>query len=227
MDFYNFKKGILFILLVFPFLTNRAQGIRGFGDVSLYYASEDFKKGLITNLGGGLEFEFHPLFKPEVAINYSIMGIKDIKDYNYDNTEIIKKDVSSINFTIGPKIYFWYHENDGNSVSYWYYITPKINMSRISATQNYSFIDHTNAANSFNEKYRIGDWQHSFGVSIGMEFPFFEESADAIAISVNITNINMGKTLNRLPYNEIDYSTIGFGVGISYYFGIKKANNRK
>lgn len=222
---FNILKQLLLLMCLLIFSNTKAQGIRGFGDVSLYYAGEDFKKGLITNLGGGVEFEFHPLFKPEVSLNYSIMGIKDIKEYNVvdNSTEFIQKNVSSVNFTIGPKIYFCYNEKGDDDVDYWYYITPQINMSRITTTQNYSFIDHSNSSNSFNKKDRISDWQHSFGVSIGMEFPLSENSSDAIAVSLNITNINMGKTLNRLPYNEIDYSTIGLGVGIRYYFGIKNA----
>lgn len=225
MRFYNSNilNKIVFVLFLIIVSTTKAQEIRGFGNVSFYYASEDFKKGLITDLGGGLEFEFHPLFKPEVAVSYSFMGIKDVKEYDYANrTEVIKKDVSSINVTIGPKIYFWFHDSDEDSVAYSYYIIPKINMSRITANQSYNLIDQNVSSNSFSEKNRIADWQHSFGLSIGMEYPFSEESSNSIAVSVNITNINMGKTLNRLPYNKIDYSTIGLGVGISYYFGRKK-----
>lgn len=216
-----------FILIcLFNLSKTKAQEIRGFGNVSLYYASEDFKKGLITDLGGGVEFGFHPLFKPEVSVSYSIIGVRDIKEYNEveNSTEIIKKNVSSFNFTIGPKIYFWFDKDDDDNVVYSYYIVPKINMSRITANQNYSFMDHDIPLNSFDQKNRISDWQHSFGLTIGMEYPLSQDSSNSIAFSVNLTNVNMGKTLNRLPHNEIDYNTIGVGVGISYYFGIKKNN---
>ncbi|PWB19438.1 hypothetical protein [Flavobacterium sp. HTF] len=223
MRFCNLKvfRKVIFIILLISVCATKAQRIRGFGNISFYYENEDFKKELMTDLGGGVEFEFHPLFKPEVSVSYSIMGIKDIKEYDYvqNSRKMIQKDVSSLNFTIGPKIYLWYQDFTSDNAACWYYIIPKINMSRITANQSYNFIDDNNSSKSFNEKSKIADWQHSFCFTIGMEYPLSEDGTSSLAISVNATNINLGKTLNRFPHNEVDYSTIGYGIGLTYYFG--------
>ncbi|MFC4476282.1 hypothetical protein [Flavobacterium chungangensis] len=224
MKFYNLKGGIFLILMMLSFSFVNAQAIRGFGNVTGYSVSSDFKKGVIVNLGGGAEFEFHPIFKPEIAISYSLMGIKDQKQYDFDTntTEINTGSAYGLNFSLGPKICFWCREDDEDELSCIYYITPKVNMSRIIATGNYAFIDHNNASNNFYESRKIADWQHSFGLSVGMEIPVSE--TNSIAISIDISNINFGKTLNRLPYNNVDYTTVGVGAGLTYYFGIRKGN---
>ncbi|WP_338840022.1 hypothetical protein [Flavobacterium ginsenosidimutans] len=222
MKFCNLKKGVLFILLVLSFSAGKAQAIRGFGNVTAYSVSNDFKKGAIVYIGGGAEFEFHPLFKPEVSLSYSLMGLNDQEFYDFDtNTlEKLSGDVYMLNFNVGPKIYFWYSGETFDSAACWYYIVPKINMSRIVANGNYQFIDYDDPQNNLIQKGHRADWQHSFGLTLGMEFPIF--NSDAIALSVTVNKTNMGKTLNRLPYNNTDYGTLLAGAGISYYFGIKK-----
>ncbi|MHC0443149.1 hypothetical protein [Flavobacterium sp. 3-210] len=207
-------------MLSFSFVN--AQVIRGFGNVTAYSVSNDFKKGAIVDVGGGAEFEFHPLFKPEVGISYSIMRLKDQEFYDFDSNTLEKTsgNVYMLNFNLGPKIYFWYSGEDYDNAACWYYVVPKINMSRIVANGTYGFIDYSNPENNFSVNGKSADWQHSFGLTLGMEFPIF--NSDAIALSLNFNKISLGKTLNRLPYNNTDYSTIGVGAGISYYFGIRK-----
>lgn len=226
MKFYNLKKAFFVLLLTLSFSTIKAQNIRGFGNVTAYSVSNDFKKGAIVDVGAGAEFEFHPLFKPEVGIGYSIMGLKDQEFYDFDSNSLQKLggDIYMINFNLGPKIYFWYSGDYSEDAYCWYYIVPKFNMSRIVANGNYEFTDYSNPINNYTQKGRSADWQHSFGLTLGMEFPIF--NCDSVAFNLNFSKINLGKTLNRLPHNDIDYSTIGVGFGISYYFGIKKASNR-
>jgi len=223
MKFYNLKSGIFLILMMLSLSFVNAQAIRGFGNVTAYGVSNDFKKSVIVNLGAGAEFEFDPIFKPEIAVSYSLMGIKDQKQYDFDTntTEINTGSAYSLNLSLGPKIYFWHGEEDEGELPCLYYVTPKVNMSRIIATGNYAFIDHNNASNNFYDSRKIADWQHSFGLSVGMEFPVSE--TNSIAISIDISNINFGKTLNRFPYNNVDYDTsIGVGAGLTYYFGLRK-----
>ncbi len=222
MKFCNLKKGVLFILLVLSFSAGKAQAIRGFGNVTAYSVSNDFKKGAIVDIGGGAEFEFHPLFKPEVSLSYSLMGLNDQEFYDFDtNTlEKLSGDVYMLNFNVGPKIYFWYSGETFDSAACWYYIVPKINMSRIVANGTYEFMDYNNSQNDIIKKGHSADWQHSFGLTLGMEFQISD--TDSVTLSASVNKLNLGRTLNRLPYNNIDYSTIGLGLGISYYFGIKK-----
>jgi len=221
MKFYNLRSGIFLILTMLSFSFVNAQAIRGFGNVTAYSVNNNFKKGAILDLGAGAEFEFHPLFKPEIGISYSLMGLKDQEFYDFDSNtlEKLSGDVYMLNFNLGPKIYFWYKLDEEDDIEYLYYIVPKLNMSRIVANGNYEFIDYSNSVNSYTQKRQSADWQHSFGLTLGMEFPIF--NSDSVAFNLNLSKISLGKTLNRLPHNNIDYSTIGVGFGINYYFGIK------
>jgi hypothetical protein len=222
MKICNLKKEVLFILLLLSLSPIKAQNIRGFGNVTAFGVNNEFKKGAIVDIGAGAEFEFHPLFKPEVGVSYSIMGLnnQEFYDFNSNTLEKLSGNAYIFNFNLGPKIYFWYSGEDVDNASCWYYIVPKFNMSRIVANGNYEFIDYNNPSNGITQKGRSADWQHSFGLSLGVEFQISD--TDSFTLSANVNKLNLGKTLNRLPQNNIDYSTIELGVGISYYFGIRK-----
>lgn len=222
MKFYNLRSGIFLILAMLSFSFVNAQAIRGFGNVTAYSVNNNFKKGAIVDLGVGAEFEFHPLFKPEIGISYSLMGLNDQEFYDFDtNTlEKLSGDAYMLNFNLGPKIYFWYSGEDEENAGCWYYVVPKLNMSRIVANGNYEFIDYSNPVNSYIQKGQSADWQHSFGLTLGMEFQLSD--TDSVTLSASVNKLNLGKTLNRLPNNNLDYSTIGLGFGINYYFGIRK-----
>ncbi|WP_433764208.1 hypothetical protein [Flavobacterium ginsenosidimutans] len=215
------KSKSFFILMIISSFSLNAQEIRGFGSLMGYHAGEKINKKTVLNFGGGVEFRIHPLIRQEVALSYYMMRIKDDLSYYYENdvqnSEIIKASASALNISFGTKI-------NGNGDWSCFYITPKLNMSKVFGSGEYRFIDTSNSSNNIYDKGKAARWQHSFGIGAGIEIPVSE--FDSIALHFDFCNIQLNKSLNKLPTNQIDYGRIGFGGGIVYYFAFKKKQSQ-
>lgn len=222
---FTIKKN-LFLLMFLVFLsTANAQTIRGFGSLSCSWLNDNFVSNVVRNSGAGLEFKINPLVKPEIGFSYSYPYIENRPgNYDFDSNTLERLSIHfyMLNFDLGSKIYFLY---DGDDIEYsvckWY-ITPKLNMSRIVANGNYMLIDYTTPENSILINGKSSGWRPSLGVTIGMEFPIGDSGSLAFAGNMNFLKVNLNKTLNNLPNNNIDYGKIGGGLEIRYYFGIRK-----
>ena len=206
------SKFVFYILFLTAVYSLRAQEIRGFGSFAGYISNDEFKRNTIFEAGAGIECSLNEFIKPEISVSYFFMGLKDEKWKESQDVAILKKNAAALGLSFAPKIYFWKSiDEEGSETSY--FAAPKFSMSRIMASGMY-----TSGVNS--ERQKIGDWQHFFGLSLGMDFPLSEANSNSLAFTLNFTKLDFGKTLKRLRHNEADYNDAMVGFTAIYYFGL-------
>jgi hypothetical protein len=196
-----------------------AQEFRGFGNYSLYYGNKNFKPaGILNEVEIGVDMAYCYFLKPQLSISYFSSEIKDESKYDHENNalETLSKRAYAINSSLGVKFY----------PNFDYYILPQLNVARIQAFGNYNSVDYYNVSNSLAFRERTQKWQISFGLEIGREFELSESSYNSINVSLNYNRLNLGKALNRLQYDNSNYHSNNFGLGVSFYFGLKKFERR-
>lgn len=222
---FTIKRSLILLMFLVVFSIANAQTIRGFGSFSVSNLNDNFGSNLVRNWGAGLEFKVNPLVKPEIGFSYSYPYIENGEgNYNFDSNtlEKLSAHLYTLNFDLGSKIYFFYGGDDIEESCCYLYITPKLIMSRIVANGNYMLIDYTTPENSIFINGKSSSWQPSFGITLGMEYAFGDIGSFAFAANINFLKVNLNKTLNNLPNNNIDYGKIGGGLEVRYYFGIRK-----
>lgn len=223
----------LLLLSLIPFAIN-AQAIRGFGSASLYSANDGFYKDMFKQIEIGVDYDDgkdfsddDKIISPQVSVSYFSGKMKDKVNYDYENyvQEIMSKKAKAVNLGIGLKFHRllnYLFENEGNGFSV--YLMPKLNIARITATGYYSLDDYFEPSNSVISVERVQKWRVYGSLDAGMEFYLSESSYTSIALNLTVSRLNFGKAFNELQYDNSNYGKFNFGVGLSYYFGLKKFN---
>lgn len=215
---------IYFSLIVFSLHCN-AQKVRGIAGLSAYLDS-DFQKSAFIEVGGGLEFKINRFIKPEVGFSYFIGTLENDITRNSQGVaiDVLEKKASAINFSFTPKICLSSPEVNAGDVSF--QILPVYNISKVEAEGNYTIINQSNTSSSVSKKEIISQWQHSFGIGLGIDIALSDQNFDSLAVNLYYNGVNMGEVLTDLNHNNAIYRTDNvFGFGVKYYFSFNKKKN--
>lgn len=222
MKFWNLKRIVFCILLTTPFYNVSAQELRGFGNYSMYLGTGSSES--VKEMEAGIDIGDFPSIAIQLSLSYFTLKNKEQENYDYDNYVLEKQSAKgyAVNTGLGLKLYNLFLD-DYLGGEFNYFIMPKLNLARIQATENFSSSDYFNPSNSFIQKRSLPAWQVYGSVEIGYEFFLSENNSNSIVVSAIYNRLNLGKGLNKMPYNNVDYSRPdNFGLGISFYLGIKK-----
>lgn len=213
--------GLIFIFIFFVsnvLAQDNIRPLKPFIELGTYIHS-GFEKSIIPNLNGGIEFRYNRYLKPEIGIGLMVAGIEEHSNYGTDGllVDVNKTNVLASSMFFSPKIVLG-KENSGT-----FYIIPFYTISNIQAVEQYLKYNHLDSSQSKEERYTEKEIQHSFGLGLGLEARFSEESIDSFLINIYLNGVDLGKTINKLPHNsEIFDTKYTLGIGLKYYFGIKK-----
>lgn len=211
------KKRLLIGLFLLCFGFVNAQLVEPFLGGGVYVHS-DFEKSVILSLRSGAEFNVSKYLKPEIEISGLLGNLETrstVDANNVMNAEYTRT-ASAVNFSFTPKIIL------GNELVSYFEILPKYSISTIEAHKN-TYNYNTNGNLTSSKKEIAKEWSQSLGIGIGYNFSFSDEYSDSMSLILDLQNVNLGKTLNKLSPNasRIDTKWI-LGFGINYYFNFKK-----
>ena len=217
------KKIVSAILFLFNIYSISAQHIRPYVGFATYLDT-DFSNSVYLGIGTGIELRFNSYFKPEIEISGTIGSIEGIttKDVNGIIVEEYTRSVSSLNFSICPKITL----DDDREINSYFVILPRYSISNIEAHGNLTIINQNSDLNVSNRK--IGkEWRQSLGIGIGYNFDLSDQNAESICIILYYQGVEMGNTLNQINEYKGRFTTKNtFGLGFNYYFRLKKKNKQ-
>ena len=235
MKLYRLRNAVFFILFVLSCNTIIAQQLRTFGNYSIFF--EDTNKGIIRGVEAGIDYtdieddeeRSGTRIAFQLSAAYITLGNKTQENYDWDNsvTETLSTKGYAINTSLGVKIYNLFLDEYLGVDGLDYFIMPKVNIARIAATENFTSRDEYNSFNTFDQQRNSKNWQCYFGIEIGYEFFLSENNSNSVVLTANFNGLNFSNAFKKMPYNNMDYSYGGnFGVGASFYFGIKKKKEK-
>ena len=214
------KRRILVCLFLISFIGVNSQIIRPYIGIGTYLHT-DFEKSVILSFKTGGEFNLNRYFKPEIEIS-GLLGSLETRSIVNENNIMIEeytRSVSAINFSFCPKIIL------GNSkeLDSYFVLLPRYSISNIEANKISYLYNNTTGSLTLDKKETLKEWSQSFSFGIGYNFDLSDENSDSICLILDLQNVDMGKTLNKLSTNasRIDTKwTLGFG--FNYYFNLKR-----
>ncbi|MRX41826.1 hypothetical protein GJU43_21290 [Flavobacterium sp. LC2016-23] len=214
-------KKTLFFLLVLFCLKSNAQHARVFANISAYSHS-DFENNSFAEVGAGLEVKVHRFLKPEIGVSYFIGSLEDYSrnDALGNTLDIRTSKAYALNFNLTPKISLY--SKEVNSGDVFIQILPRFNVSKIGADRHYTLINQTKPSASVTTKETVSEWQHSFGIGLGIDIVLSDNSYDSISVNLYYNGVNMGKALTEVNHSGSRVNTETLGLGISYYLGFEK-----
>ncbi len=227
MKCYNLRNAVLCLLFLLCFFNVKAQEMRAFGNYSMYFGNKN--TGTIRSVEAGIDHGDFPSLAFQLSASYLNSDNKDKEHYDYDNYVLEKLSTkgSAINTSLGLKVYNVFL-NQYEEKTFTYYIMPKLNLARIRATENFSSTDYFYPSHSFDEERSISSWQVYFGIEIGYEIFLSENNSNSIAICASYNRINLTKGLSKISHENFQYARHdSFGVGLSFYLGVKKPSKKK
>lgn len=219
-------KYVFYFLFFVASLNINAQRVRAFSGVGAYL-DNDFANSTFLEAKLGVEFKITSFLKPEIEVNYLVGGLEDviIRDNQGNVSNLYVRTVSSLNYTLSPKICIG--DSDNQAGSGHFLILPRYSVSRIEARGNYTTINQANLSKSIEEREIITEWQHSLGIGVGIDFGI-SRNYDALSLILYYNGIDMGNALNSLKHSGGKFSTNNvIGFGINYYFSFKKRPEKK
>ncbi|OXA99139.1 hypothetical protein B0A75_11980 [Flavobacterium oncorhynchi] len=188
-------KNILVLFFLISFGTY-AQKIRPFVGV-LAYIDTDFDKSVFGDFKLGADYKLVYYLNPEIEINY-MYGVLE-KLTNRDDTGLVlseySKKVSAVNYSFCPKIILGNKNGDGSG---YLQILPKYTYSSIEASVYRVSRNPSDLSKPIEEKEKISDNQHSFGIGLGYVVDFSDENSQSLALNIYFNNIDLGNALNML-----------------------------
>lgn len=217
-------KKILFSVLVLSCINSNAQHARVFANISAYSHS-DFENNSFAEVGTGLEVKVHRFLKPEIGVSYFIGRLEDYSrnDALGNPLDFRTSKAYALNFNLTPKISLY--SKEVNSGDVFIQILPRFNVSKIGADRHYTLINQTKPSASVTTKETVSEWQHSFGIGLGIDIVLSDNSYDSLSVNLYYNGVNMGKALTEVNHSGSRVNTETVGVGISYYLGFEKKKN--
>lgn len=212
-------KKILGLFFLISFGTY-AQKIRPFVGVSAYIDT-DFNKSFFGDLKAGAEYKLAYYLKPEIEISYMFGVLEELTDRNDEGLVLSEysKKVSAINYSFCPKIILGNKNGDGSG---YLQILPKYTYSSIQATGNRVSRNPSNLSKPIEEKEKVSDNQHSFGIGLGYVTDLSDDNSQSLAFNIYFNNIDLGNALNMLKQDRKFNTQNVIGLGVNYYFTFKK-----
>jgi hypothetical protein len=211
---------VVFLLVSFGTF---AQKVRPFLGVSGYIDS-DFSQSGFADLKAGAEYNATYYLKPEIEISYMFGVLEKLTDR--DDAGLIlseySKKVSAVNFSICPKIILGNKDEDGTSG--YLQILPKYTYSKIEANGYRLSRNPNDVSKPIEERENKPDSRHSLGIGVGYVFDLSDENPDSIALNIYFNNIDLGNALNSLKQDRRYKTNDVIGLGVNYYFSLKKKN---
>jgi hypothetical protein len=197
-----------------------AQKTRPFIGVTSYIDT-DFNKSFFGDLKLGAEYELAYYLKPEIELSYMFGALEQLT--NRDNTGLIlyeySKKISAINYSFCPKIIIGNKNSDDSG---YLHILPKYTYSNIEATGNRVYRNPSNLSKPIEEKEKVSENQHSFGIGLGYVIGFSDDNNQSLAFNIYFNNIDLGHALNMLKQDRQFKTQDVIGFGLNYYFAFKK-----
>lgn len=197
----------------------QAQHLRPFGGVTVYL-DNNFDHSLIDGRAG-VEFGINRFVLPEIELSLLLGSAHDISKTNENGLlqSIFTSKVSAMNFSFCPKIGLG---NNGEGDSY-LVILPRFSVSKIMAEGKFVQRNKSDLSKPINEREKITEWKHSLGIGVGFDVSLSDKNYNSIAFNLYYDGVDVGSTLSSLKHSGIPFNTKEiFGLGINYYFGLRK-----
>lgn len=213
------RKNVFGIVFLLSFINVTGQIVRPYLGFATYLHT-DFSNSVFLSLKSGGEFSLNRYLKPEMEISGIVGALEDYIKRNENNriTEEYTRSVTSINFSISPKIIL------GNSkeLNSYFVILPKYSISNIEAHGNLSTYNNAGTLIA-NQRKIVKEWSQSFGLGIGYNFDLSDNNPDSLCIILDLQGVELGDAINRISENKNRITTKWtFGLGLNYYFNLKK-----
>lgn len=184
------------------------------------YLHTDFSNSVFFSLKTGTEFSLNKYLKPEIEISGIVGALEDFttRDQNNRIIEEYTRSVTSINFSISPKIIL------GNAMELdsYFIILPKYSISNVEAHGNLTTYNNTGSIIA-NKRKIVKDWSQSLGMGIGYNFNLSDNNPDSLCIILDLQGVELGEAINKINENSSRVTTKWtFGLGFNYYFNLKK-----
>ncbi|WP_432223111.1 hypothetical protein ACRASX_16330 (plasmid) [Flavobacterium sp. TMP13] len=212
------KKILLFTFLILSSYTF-SQVVRPYAGITTYLHS-DFSNSVFLGLNSGCEFKIINHLSIDIEISGIVGALQDFNHKNENNViyEEFTSSVTAINYSICPKINLG-NVNGSNS---YFVLLPKFSISNIEAHRTRTTYKDINTVLKTDTKISKV-WDNSIGVGIGYNFNLSDVSPDSICIILQLQGVELGKALNDVRTSKNRISTKWtFGLGINYYFNLKK-----
>lgn len=214
-------KKITFYLLFILFSASLNAQVRAFAG-GTYYRHTDFQESGYLEVTSGVDIKVNKFFKPEASVSYYFGRLEDYNkvDEAGNVISISTANASALIFGFTPKICLsWGEFSAGDAIIQ---ILPRYNISRIEAQQNYTLINQSIPAQSKTQNDIVTEWQHSFGIGIGLDMMLSDKNYNSLTINLYYTGVNMGKALTDVKKSNTNYDSRTLGIGMNYYFGFIK-----
>jgi hypothetical protein len=215
----NMKKNVFLILFTFSFIFANAQIVRPYIGIATYFHT-DFSNSVFLSLKSGSEFNLNKYLKPEIEISGMIGALEDLtkRDENNKITEEYTRSISSVNFSVCPKIIF----GNAKELDSYFVILPKFTISNIEAHGNLTTYNNTGVSIA-NQRKIVKNWSQSVGFGIGYNFDLSDNNPDSLCIILDLQGVELGEAINKINEYESRVNTKWtFGLGFNYYFNLKK-----
>ncbi|WP_123955267.1 hypothetical protein [Flavobacterium cheongpyeongense] len=208
--------GLFFVISISSF----AQKIRPFVGVSAYIHT-DFDKSVIGDLKAGAEYRALYYLMPEIEINFMYGVLQNVTNRNDIGLVISEysRKASVINYSFSPKIILGNKNPDGSG---YIQILPKYTYSDIYAKGTTFKRNPANLSQPLEEKEKASSSQHSFGIGIGYVTALSDNGSQSLALNIYLNNVDLGKALNKLKHDKTFNTETVIGIGLNYYFSLKK-----